>query len=618
MKNYISASRSGNNKDIKDRFPLVAFIVLITFFIILARLWQLQIIMGDQLRNQSENNRIRLVKLPAPRGLILDRKGKVLVNNRPSFNVQVIPYEIDSIGEFLPKLCKYIELSDNEYASLKKKIESHTFKHIMIKRDIRWKELVNIEENKTKLPGVIVEVEPKRHYPYGDLAAHLLGHVGEIDARLLSKSEYRSYNPGDIVGKSGIEKTMEKYLRGSDGGRQVEVTAAGREVKILNNLEASPGKNVYLTIDLDLQMAAERAFKGMSGAAVVMEVNTGKVLAMFSRPSFNPSIFTEKMTMKKWRSLVNDPLKPLENRATRGLYPPGSTFKIITAIATLWEGVIKPEDELFCPGYYHFGDRTYRCWKSGGHGYVNLHNAIVQSCDVYFYQLGTRLEIRKLAKYAKMFGFGSKTGIHLEGEATGLIPDPEWKLRFIGERWNPGETILTTIGQGYVLVTPLQMACAISAIANGGTLYEPLVVEKVVDKEGQIIYSSHTRVKRKINIPHRVLDPIRKALWGVVNEPLGTGIRARLPSIDVAGKTGTAQTVAIRKGEEEKSDFNLRDHAWFVCYAPFRNPEVAVVVIVEHGGKGGKVAAPIARQILEEYFRITRQYENKQKIIAKY
>ncbi len=590
--------------------------------ILIIRLWHLQILRGDELKHLSENNRIRLVQIPAPRGIIQDSEGKILVDNRPAFDVSIIPEEVTGRKELSQNLGKILKISyENIENVLLNARNQPKFLPLKVKRDISWEELACLEENKFYLPSILVEVEAKRSYLHGTLAAHLLGTIGEITQQQLRDKKFANYRGGDIIGRSGIELQFEKYFKGKDGGRQVEVTAAGREIQVLNEVGSVPGYTVQLTIDLDLQMGVEAAFDHKAGAVVVMDPRNGKILAMLSRPSFDPNVFAGSITSRQWKEIVMHPLHPLENRAIRGQYPPGSVFKIVTALAGLSEGEIGVQDEFYCPGYYRFGRRNYRCWKHGGHGSISIHRAIVESCDVFFYQLGHRLNINRLSSYAHMLNLGQLTGIELPGESSGLIPDTEWKKKALGEPWYPGETISASIGQGYILVTPIQMAVLVSAIANGGHLYKPLIVKQVLGPKNRSVLMSVPKIKSKADLKPENLDIVRKALRGVIHEPHGTGAVCRLPDIEIGGKTGTAQVTKLQnrgsRGNKESIPYRLRDHAWFVCFAPWKNPEVVIVVLVEHGGQGSKTAAPIAKLILERFFHLKRHKDDRQKVASK-
>jgi penicillin-binding protein 2 len=404
------------------------------------------------------------------------------------------------------------------------------------------------------------------------------------------------------VGKYSLEKAFDRYLRGKDGGRQVEVDARGREISILGVTEPSPGANVQLTIDIRIQKELENAFGEDRGAGVVLNAQTGEVLAMVSVPAFDPNEFSLRLTRDRWNEILVDPGHPLQNKVLQGMYPPGSTFKVVTAVAALMEGAIEPEEILHCSGAYYYGRRMYRDWKPSGHGNVNLKKGIVESCDVYFYQAGERTGIDALARWASILGLGRKTGIDLPGEVEGLVPSPGWKLQARGEVWFPGETLSAAIGQGYVLVTPLQLANLYASIARKGVQMDPFVVTRVASVKGLELYRRDPMVRRETKVPLDIWDRIIEALEGVVNDPRGTGRAARIPGIRVAGKTGTAQVVRIQEMADGRTEipYELRDHGWFAAFAPVEKPRFAVAVVVEHGGHGSSSAAPVVSRVLKK------------------
>jgi penicillin-binding protein 2 len=393
-----------------------------------------------------------------------------------------------------------------------------------------------------------------------------------------------------------------------DGGRQIEVDALGREVKPLRSVEPYPGNNLYLTLDLDLQKAAEEAYQDKNGALVAMDPKTGRVLAMVSRPAFDPSLFAGNISPEDWKALQENPFHPLQNKCTQGLYPPGSTFKIITAIAGLESGLLTPKTVFPCAGTYFYGNRDFRCWKEGGHGMIDLHHALVTSCDVYFYQAGLKVGVDRIAKYASEFGFGKKTGIPFPHEKSGIVPSTSWKMKVHGVPWYSGETLSFAVGQGYINVTPIQLARMISAVANGGTLFLPQVVEKVESTSGKMLRQYSPVEAGAAQVSQATLDFIRSALRGVVHEPGGTASGIALKEVEMAGKTGTAQVIKLAKdfkrGDMNRMPLKYRDHAWFVAYAPVADPQIAVAVLVEHGGFGASAAAPIAKKVIARYFGI--------------
>ena len=588
----------------KQRVIAVILCVLACFAVLLIRLFYLQIIKGSELRRLSENNSIRLQRIVPFRGLIFDRNGKMMVDNRPSFDVSVIRRNARPLDQTLDKLSQYLRVpveTLTEKISKNKRLSS--YKPITLKQDISRNAVAVVEAHQYDLPGIEVNVKSTRHYLYQGSAAHLLGYLGEISSGELDSGKYPDLRSGDLIGKLGIERAYGSYLRGQSGGRQVEVNVNGQVVRILKTVSAKPGQNVYLTIDLDVQQKAEELLQEVIGAAVALQPASGQVLALASSPSFDQNTIVSGMTYERWKAFVNDPLKPLTNRALQGEYPPASTYKILTAIAGLEEGVIDEKTEFCCPGFYRFKGRSYRCWKKGGHGCVNVIGAIAQSCDTYFYQVGQAVGVDRLAWYAKATGLGKATGINLPHEANGLIPTAAWKKKRTGIAWQPGETLSLAIGQGFNLVTPLQMAVLTAAVANGGILYKPEILKKVETAEGQLVAMNEPVSTGRLPVSDATMKLIKQGLWEVVNTDKGTAKGARFYGLEVSGKTGTAQVISRKDGEEEDPDLpdHLKPHAWFVAYSPATEPEIAVVVMVEHGEHGSSAAAPIAREMIKAY-----------------
>ena len=590
----------------KQRLVRIAFCVAGIFCLIFIRLFYLQVINGDELRRLSKNNCIRLKSTDPSRGMIFDRNGKLLVDNRPAFDLNIVLKDAKPIEQTVKKLSKYINVPESE---LMEKIESEktvsSYKPIILKKDIGRDTLAAIEVRKFDLPGVAVDVKPRRHYVEPQTAAHLIGYLSEINADELNSGEYPGYTVGDYIGKYGIEKIFESFLQGKRGGRQVEVNVMGQVVRILKTVDPQPGRNLYLTIDMHVQKKAEALLKGVAGAVAAMDPQTGQILALASSPSFDQNIFVDGMSHEQWDAMVSNPLRPLENKVIQGEYPPASTFKIITAIAGLEEGVIDKNTTFYCPGYYKYGNRVYRCWKHAGHDSVNVVKALAESCDVFFYQVGQKLGIDRLSMYAIASGLGSPTGIDLDHEATGLIPTKEWKKRRTGVAWQGGETLSVAIGQGFDLATPLQMLVFTSAVANGGKIYKPLILKSVYSSEGSVILESKKQLAGKLPVSKQTLQIIKEGLWNVVNNKKGTAWIAHIEGLDISGKTGTAQVVGRSKERglsEEELSHRLKSHAWFVAYAPSADPKIAVSVMVEHGSHGSSAAAPIAREVIKTYF----------------
>jgi len=580
-------------------------LVMVAFSILVLKLWSLQILSGPQYRIKSESNRIRIQDIPPFRGLIYDRSDNILVNNRPSYDLYVVPEDVKNAEGLVGKVEKLVSLDhDHALELIRKTRRAKPFQPVCIKRGLSRDEVAMLETHRFNLPGVLIRVAPQRRYIMGDFASHILGYLGEVTEKELKSKRYFGARVGDLVGKAGVELKWQRVLGGIRGGEQVEVDAAGRQIRVISSQAPRPGANVYLTIDKDLQSVAEKALGEKSGAVVALDPNTGQVLAMVSKPSFDLNLFVGGIDPRIWKEMVTSKKYPLQNRAIAGLYSPGSVFKIVVALAALEEGVVDPEEEIWCPGWLRLGNRTFRCWKKAGHGGVKLHRALVESCDVYFYTLGKRLGADKIAAYAKKMGLGTSTGFDLGFERSGLVPTRSWKLKKWGIPWQMGETLSFAIGQSYLLITPLQAACLISSVFNGGYLYEPQVSKLVKDTEGNVLYAFRPRIKGQLNFSEENMQIIREALIGVVNEKHGTGRRAAIEGVKVAGKTGTAQVVGLEKGEKGKIDEErFRDHAWFVAVAPADDPLIAVSVLVEHGGHGGSGAAPIAKEVIEHYLR---------------
>ena len=581
----------------------------IAFFLILISLWYLQVIRGSELRRLSENNRIRIREYPADRGMLLDRKGRVLAHNRPSFEVSLIPEDLKANPEVLGNVGMMLNMDQDEIKDKLKSLKRRpAFKPVKIKSDINWNELALLESNRVHLPGLIVDVRPRRSYEYGPLASHLIGYLGEIDEGELKQTKDGAYRMGALIGKYGVEYQWEPDLKGLDGGRQIEVDALGREIKPLRSVEPFPGNNLILTIDFDLQKVAEEAFQDKNGALVAMDPKTGRVLAMVSKPSFDPALFARNITPEEWKSLMDNPHHPLQNKGIQGQYPPGSVFKIVTAIAGLETGVITPQTQMTCTGFYHYGNRDFRCWKEGGHGTLSLHRAIVESCDIYFYQVGLKVGVDAIAHYANELGLGRKTGISLPHEKLGIVPSTSWKKKHFGVPWYSGETLSFAVGQGYLNATPLQLLVLISTIANGGKTYLPQVVERVENIYGYKLKEYQPLEMRRVDVSEKTLHIVQEALMGAVNDPRGTGWGCALKEVKVAGKTGTAQVVRMpenfKKGDMNRMPLKFRDHAWFVAYAPWEDPQISIAVLVEHGGFGAAVAVPIAKKVIERYLNL--------------
>jgi len=589
----------------RDRFTVFFWVILAAVCLLVLRLWYLQIIKGEELLKRSENNRIRIREVKAMRGIILDARGVVLVENRPSYDVVIFPEDVKDLKGLVEKL-------ENLYAKVgltfpmdyETILENRRpFTPLRVDRNVSREKLALVETHSLDLPGVGIDVMPVREYYYGESMAHVIGYIGEVSREELEREKSAGYKSGDFIGKFGLEKALDRYIRGKPGGEQVEVNVVGRKVKTLGRVEPVQGYRVVLTIDSQVQKAAWAAMEGKAGAVVALDPRDGSVLALVSRPGFDPNLFNRGVSADVWEKISSNPLHPMENRAIAGQYPPGSTYKLIVAAAALEEGLITPETSFNCPGSFEMGTRTFRCWRKHGHGRVSLHRAIVESCDVYFYHVGRLLGVDRLAQYAQAFGLGARTGVAMAGERRGLIPTRDWKLARFGVPWQPGETISIAIGQGYNTVTPLQLANAYAAVANNGEFFTPRVVQRIETDDGEIIEEFRPEKKAVLPVSRENVQLLKRALWGVVNEPGGTGGQARVAGRDVCGKTGTAQVIGMAEGDDGSAyPYEYRDHALFVSFAPRDNPEIVVAVVAEHSGHGGSAAAPVARKVLEAYF----------------
>lgn len=594
---------------LKKRSLMTAGVIISFFALLLARLWYLQIEEGEAYIALADSNRVRYVEVAPPRGNIYDRAGREIVTNRPSFNV-VLGREDSHLDDLLVK--RIADILDVEVTvildRIRKMVGTPGHLPIRLAEDIDWEKVAIIENNHLDLPGIRIEVVPLRVYHYGNYASHLIGYLGEINAKELEEADPELYKPGDMIGKMGLEKLQEEGLRGEKGREYMEVNALGFEQKPLKGVEPMPGADLQLTIDMELQRAAEEIMEreNKAGAVVAVEVNSGRVLTAASAPQLRLDEFIGGISAKAWQAMLDDPRHPLINKVVQAQYPPASTYKIAVALAGLGEGIITPDTSIYCPGHYRFGNRTYKCWKKEGHGTVNLLRALSESCDVYFYTVGQKLGVDRLGGYAKRLGLGRKTGVDMEHEKSGLVPTTDWKKKRYNTKWHEGETISIAIGQGYDLVTPIQNCLMTAALANGGTLYRPGLIEGVRDPDGRVLKTFAPEVLERFVGQGENMRLIRAALVEAVNGPRGTGKPARLPGITVAGKTGTGQVVRLKQYEhlkEEAIPYEYRDHAWFTCFAPAENPEIAVTVIVEHGLHGASGAAPVARAVMEAYFK---------------
>ncbi|HEY2294346.1 MAG TPA: penicillin-binding protein 2 [Thermoanaerobaculia bacterium] len=583
--------------DLVSRVRVLTAVVTGLIVAIATGFWFTQLVQGDYYRELAENNRLRKLPIKAPRGLIFDRKGRLLVENVPSYSLMIDRSRTTNLDHTLWFASGVLGRPVTDLQQILQKYRGiPTFKPVLLAENLTLAEVARFGVEGLEYPEFEVEVQHQRLYRHREQTAHVLGYLGEPTLEEIQKAN-GALQPGDMIGKKGIEQTYDAELRGKDGERVVVVDSRGQLLQEYKSIPAVPGKSLTLSIDLDLQQEAARWLDGPEkvGAVVAMDPRNGEILALVSAPAFNPNLFARRLQQADWQALIDDPNHPLQNRAIQNTYSPGSTFKIVMATAGMTDRDFDPHTSVLCTGSKIFYNRPFRCWRKGGHGTVDAHNAIKLSCDIYFYTLGQKMGIEKIAKYARLFGLGSLTGIDIEGEKRGNVPDEAWSQKVRHQRWYPGETISVSIGQGPVLVTPLQMAELTAVVANGGLKVVPHLVKDA-----------------KLPPPERLdLDPealriVRGGMIGVVNEPGGTAYgSARLPGIEIAGKSGTVQVIAqAQRTEEQNLPFKYRDHAWFTSFAPADNPELVVTVFAEHGGGGSKVAAPIAQALYAKYFGI--------------
>lgn len=571
----------------KERIVFFSSLVLVVFFVFIARLVYLQIIQGDKFLVASESNRLRILKTPAPRGIIYDRNEIPLVKNIPTFSVSIVPEDLKRLN--IEELAEFLKIKPQDILDKLNRKDVSPFVPIKLKTELTMDEISVVEARRSDFQGLFIETEVGREYLFGKTGAHVIGYLGKITPAQLNNRELMHFPPDALIGQWGVEALFDSKLRGQPGEKIVEVDALGRELRLIQKKPAIKGEDVHLTIDINVMKAIDDAFGSKAGALVAIDPNNGEILALESLPSFDPNAFAHGIKYLNWKELIEDKKKPMLNRAIQSQYPPGSTFKIVTALAALQEGVISPETKVTCTGGIGYGSWTFGCWKKGGHGIVDFYRGLVESCDVYYYELGKRLGIDKIKHYAQILGLNRETGIHLPPlkESKGLIPSTEWKKEKKKSPWFLGDTFISAIGQGFVLATPIQMAKMIAAVANGKRSYKPTLIK------------GNHQIDTELDFDTKNLELVRKALHGVVHDPAGTGKNARSAYCTVSGKTGTAQVVSKKKGAVAEK---FTDHAWFVAYAPSDNPQIALAVFVEHGGGGGAVAAPIATRAIDAFF----------------
>jgi penicillin-binding protein 2 len=579
-----------DNRLPQTRLAVISYVIVGLMALLLVGFWKLQVVHSDQYLQLAERNRIRTIPVIAPRGSMLDREGRVIVDNYPSFSVLLLRDDPEQLARLLPQVADGLNLAvDDEQQQIDAAKFLPHFQPIVIKPEASPSDIAFIESHRADVPVLEMLMVHRRRYPRGGFMAHVSGYVGEVSADQIENTNGR-YRPGDIVGKSGLENQYNDELMGTDGMRRVIVNSVGREVGRLDQTDAIPGKPIKLTIDYDLQAIAEQRLAGKKGAAVALDPRTGEVLAMASQPSYDPNDFAIRISKDEWRQLNDDPEHPLLDRAIQAQLAPGSVFKIFMTTAMLESKAIPEDFQVFCPGYATFYGRVFHDAEKPAHGQIGLHNAIVHSCDVYFYNVGQRLGIDRISYYATKLGLGRKTGIDLPGEESGLMPSEEWKERTFHQKWYPGETISVSIGQGAIEVTPTQVAYTIGGIAQGGVFRQP-----------HLLKTATSAPEIDFPISESTVETITQAMYGVVNEG-GTAGASKLPGIELCGKTGTAQVISLQGKERAGKQAGFKNNAWFVGFAPRRNPEIVVAVVVQGGGFGAESAAPIVRDIVKAYY----------------
>ncbi|MCB9506036.1 MAG: penicillin-binding protein 2 [Myxococcales bacterium] len=601
-------------REFDGRLRLLAFLFFLPFCALGARLYVLQVVRGDELDRLASRNFVREVELPPDRGLIYDAQGRLLAENRPAYDVFVSPRVLAKHPDAVPLLASILNLAEDDRGRLERSVTSERRSDLLVGRDATRDQVAELETRRSELPGVYISVSQQRNYPYDSLTAHLVGFMNEVRDDELADLEAYGYHPGDYVGRTGIERAYEPILRGAPGllrqvvdvDGDVQPEAVNRQLLgSYRDIDSVAGRNLHLTVDIELQSLIESAMAdSLSGAVVAIDPRDGAILGMYSKPGFNPNAWSGRLSEQEKRMSDNDPFHPMLDKTVLSYFP-ASTFKVITAIAALEEGVVDSEDEIECPGYLDYGNRRFHCWNRYGHGDVNLREALAHSCDVYFYQLGLQLGIDTLAQYASELGLGERPGLGFNGESAGVVPTREWHDEHSPGGFQYGFTVNTSVGQGDTRTSPLQMALAYAAFANGGTLYYPRVVDSVTTADGDVIFDYPPRVRNELSFAPEHIAQIVEGLDAVVNDPEGTAYEQRLPYMHVVGKTGTAQvrsleTVRLLNGQVIHWD---RDHAWFVAFAPRDNPQIVVAVFLEHGGQGSSAAAPVAMRVIDSYFR---------------
>ncbi|MBI2222682.1 MAG: penicillin-binding protein 2 [Acidobacteria bacterium] len=593
-----------DRRSVSLRLSAMQYSVAAVFAMLAVAFWIFQVAQHRKFAEMAENNHLRTLPMRAPRGVLFDRHGKVLVENRYSFTIALVREQTANLDDTIRTLAAATGIDEDSIREVvRRRRREPSYRPIGIVEDASLAQVAAVTARKYELPGVIVQQVPTRQYPSDDIAAHLFGYVGEVTDAQLRRAGYEGLQSGAIVGQAGIEQTYNALLMGKDGSRYVVVNSLGREIEALREQEPVEGRRLQLTVDYDVQRAVEEGFRksGYNGAAVILDPRNGEVLSLVSLPAYDPNRFAVGIDRATWHALNTDKLHPLQNRAIQGRYSPGSTFKIVMAVAALEEGIVTPEFKTHCSGGAYFYGRYFQCHLKRGHGTVDMRHAIEQSCNVYFYTLGSLLNIDQIHKWATRLGLGVKSEVDLPHEIEGLMPSTEWKRKRYNEKWYPGETISVAIGQGQVSVTPISLALMMATVANGGTLFKPQLLKAVDEGQGWKPLPPAS-VRSLAQMKPSTVAALHDGLWMVINAA-GTGGRGRIPGRDVAGKTGTAQVISLQGGKAAagRTDKDLRDHGWFVFFAPRDNPEIAGVVFAEHS-EHGYLAAPIAKYAMETYF----------------
>jgi penicillin-binding protein 2 len=594
-----------DRRHLANRLGVLQGTIAVAFALLAIGFWVFQVAQHQKFKEMAQNNHMRRLPLPAPRGVLQDRHGAILVENQYTFNIALVREQSKNLDETLRVLAMATGVDEAQLReTVNRRRKEPSYRPIVLIENATRAQVIAFRARKYELPGIIEEYVPTRKYPAEDMAAHLFGYVGEVSEAQLTRPEYEGVQSGATVGQAGVEQAYNRLLMGKDGEKAVIVTSLGREIEEDERLSFTPteGRRLQLTIDADVQRATEEGFRhfGYNGGAVILDPRSGEVLSLVSLPAYDPNTFAVGLDFATWRSLNTDKLKPLQNRVLQGRYSPGSTFKIATAIAALEEGVATPETTVFCPGGANFYGRFFKCWQEGGHGTVSMRTALEKSCNTYFYTMGNALGVDRIHKWASLLGLGERSGIDLPNERKGLVPSTEWKLREMKEKWYAGETISVSIGQGQVDVTPLSLAVMMMTVGNGGTRYTPHVL-KAVDEGDGLKPVPPPPPQSVVKMRQSTIDAVHDGLWRVVNGQ-GTGGRARIPGYNVAGKTGTSQVVSNQnKAAIARTGMDVRDHGWFVFFAPHDKPEIAGVIFAEHA-EHGYLGAPIAKFAMETYF----------------